>query len=313
MQIKTTIVLPLALTIGMLTGCSDDEDSDSSGTPAGNPEQSQGPGAGGDSDGSFFNADEGLDFANSLGESMSRMFTTASGAGGGSLSASGQESVFTARASQSSSTACDSGSVDTVVTVDDATNEMSDFSLQFNNCNSGGSLSSGSINLSSSGTSDDMQMSIIFDNFATTDSSGFSSMNGTINVSGSENSGISNFSVSGPSLTLVSDGETLSFSSYSLTVSDNSMNSMVSMSASASIESNTDGNLTLTIDPPFVQDESASDYPSTGRMLMTHSDGSSLEIQADNGNPDSFDYVVNDNGTVTSGTELWSNSDIIVE
>lgn len=314
MDKRNAIVLPLALTFGLLAGCSEKDDADLS--ESSSPEDvavNPGPGGSGDSNGSFFNADGGLDFANSLGESMSRMFNTATSAGDGDLSADSQGSVFTARASETSSTACDSGSVDSVVTVDDITEELTAFNLQFNDCMSAGSLSTGSIDLAASGTADDMQMSIIFDNFSSTDSAGSSAMNGTINVSGSENSGISNFTISGPSLTMVSDGETLSFDSYSLTVLENSATSVVSMSVSATIDSSTDGTLSLSIDPPFVQDEVSSDYPESGRMVMSHSDGSSLEIQADNGSAESFDYIVNDNGIVTSGTELWANSDLLVE
>ena len=310
MHIFSKSLFTIAFTACLLAACVSDDESEPA-TVSSNATNFNTTGSNASSNGSFFNANDGLDFANKLGGSLTKMFNVANDAGSNSIEGYREESLFTARAAQRDTTACDRGSVETVVSTDDDTNVPTSFALTFNNCRSEGSVANGSISVSLSGNEQDLQLSMIFDNFSTTEGSETSSVDGSININGSGSGGVSNFVVSGPVLTMVADGETLQFSDYSLTGSENNAAQTSSLGASARIQSSTDGDLTLSIDPPFVSQGSASEYPSSGRLRMTHSDGSQLEIQADNGNPNSFDFVINDNGTVTSGTDLWDNTDLI--
>lgn len=311
MHIISRFLLPVALTVGLLASCSAGDKNEAS-SESSNATNLYASGNNQNSNGSFFNANNGLGFVNRLGGSMTKMFTVANDAGGSSIEGYREDSgsVLTARASQRDTIACDTGSLETVVTTDDQTDVPNSFELIFNDCGSPGSATSGSISVSLAGDEQNLQLSMTLDNFTNTEGSETSSMDGSININVTDSGGVSNFAVSGPVLTMVAEGETLQFSNYSLTGTENSAAQTSSLAASASIRSSTDGDLNMTIDPPFVSQGSAIEYPSSGRMTMIHSDGSQLEIQADNGSPESFDYVINDNGTVTSGTELWDNTDL---
>lgn len=304
------LLLPVAITAGILTGCVSDDETETASNTANASAGSTSGSSGSSNDESFFNANEGLRFANKLGGSLTNLFSVANDAGGNSIDGYREDSLFSTRAAQRDTVACDSGSMDTVVTTDDGTDVPTSFSLNFSNCQNEGSVANGGITLTLSGDEQNIQMSMVFDNFSTTEGSETSSIDGSINITGSESGNSSNFSVTGPSLTMVSEGDTLQFSNYSLTATEDSVAQTSSMGASANISSSTDGNLSLAIEPPFITQGGAADYPSSGKMIMTHSDGSQLEIQADNGNADSFDYVINENGTVTSGTERWDNTDL---
>jgi len=307
------LLVPIAITTSLLIGCVSDDETETSANASGGSATNTGGNSGSSSgsSGSFFNANDKLNFANRLGGSLTKMFNVANDAGSSSIEGYREDSLYSTRAAQRDTQACEQGTLETDVNTEDGTDVPTSFGLAFNNCLTDGSLSNGSIILTLSGNEQDMQMSMQFNNFSTTEGSETSSIDGSINISGSQSGDITTFSVSGPSLVMVSGGDTLQFSNYSLTGSENDSTQTSSMGASANISSSTDGNMTLTIDPPFVSQGSNNGYPASGRMTMVHNDGSQLEIQADNGNPSSFDYVINDNGTVTSGTELWDNTDLI--
>jgi len=271
-------------------------------------------GSGASRNGPFFNAEAGIGFANNFGKSMTRVFNAASGGVGDSFGEEPTEdSYFSSRAIQSDSFPCDTGSLDTSIDIDDESGELNGLALSFNNCNSGGSLSTGSMAVTISGSFDNPQYSLQFDNFTSTDADGTSAIDGMLNASGSQSGETSTMAISGSSLSMRLDDEQTTFKNYALTVVDTETSGTSALSGSAQLESSVDGNIDISINPPLSVGSEGDDYPESGGIVMTHSDGSSLAINADNGDPESFDYTISADGATTSGVERWDNTDLLIE
>lgn len=324
-------VLSIAITATFLSGCVSEESADTTATGSSNTTatgsnntQSTATGSSssntsssstssGTGSGAFFNDQEGIGFANSLGANMTRLFSAAFGGSSGAIARDpSSESGITVRASSTETSTCNSGSVDTTSETDDATGELTSLSMVFDNCNSGDSISSGGLDLTTSGSGGNQQINLSFNNFATTDPSGSSSIDGAISLSGNEAGNDSSFTISGPSITMQTNAESVSFNNYSMNVTNNNATGASTIGLTADVVSSVDGTVNFDINPALSIPDDSYDYPVTGRIVMTHSDGSSLDIQADNGDASTFDYTINNAGTTTSGTELWENSDLVV-
>jgi len=272
-------------------------------------------GAGGSSVAPFFNPDSGIGFANELGESMSRVFNAASGSVGESLVVEPTEdSRYSARAIEKDSLPCDTGSLDSAIDIDDQSGELNGISLNFNECNSGGSVATGSMAVTISGTLENQQFNVSFDNFSSSSAAdGTSSINGMINASSSQNGDTSTVSISGSSLSMGNDEEQITFNDYALTAIDSEASGASMLSGYVEIVSSVDGTIDVSINPPLNIASETDDYPVSGGIVMTHSDGSSLSMNADNGDPASFDYTITADGATTSGVERWDNTDFLMD
>ena len=135
-------------------------------------------------------------------------------------------------------------------------------------------------------------------------------MNGQTNVATSVAGDQTTATISGPGLTMTADGETITFANYSMTVVDNETNGATSVAASMTVQSSVDGTITLDISPALSIPDDSYDYPTSGTLTMTHSDGSSLTIDANTGNPETFNYIINENGATSSGTENWIDTEL---
>jgi len=112
-------------------------------------------------------------------------------------------------------------------------------------------------------------------------------LNGSVDLQVQDSASGSEFSISGPNFSVTAAGESITFSDYSITAIDNVNAGTASLSAAMTVSSNVDGTITFAIDPPLAGNDS-DDYPTSGVLTMTHSDRSSLTIDADNGDPETF-------------------------
>lgn len=315
--------LSLLISSVLLGGCVSDESSDtgnaasstsaSSSSSSDTNQASSSASSGNSGNGAFFNDQDGLDFANSLGGNLSRLFSAALGGSSGAIARNPQsESGISVRAVSNETSTCDTGSVAATTVTDDGTGELTSLDLVFNNCNNGGTVASGGVGLVTSGSGSSQQIDLTFNNFATADQTSSSSINGSISMSGSDTGSGSSFNISGPELTMQTNEETVSFRNYSLSASNDFNTGASSLGMNANISSSVDGDVSISIDPPLTVIDDTYDYPTSGRIQMVHADGSALDINADNGDASTFDYNVTSNGSTTSGTEKWEDSDLVV-
>ncbi len=317
--------LSLVISAVLLGGCVSEESVDTGNTASStnassstssstdNSTTSSSSSSGNSGNGAFFNDQDGLDFANSLGGNLSRLFSAALGGSSGAIARNPQsESGISVRATSNETSTCDTGSVAATTVTDDNTGELTSLDLVFNNCNSGGTVSSGSVGMVTSGSGANQQIDLTFNNFATADQTSSSSINGSISMSGSDSGSGSSFNINGPELTMQTNEETVSFRNYSLSASNDYESGASSLGLNANISSSVDGDVSVTIDPPLTVPDDTFDYPTGGRIQMVHADGSALDINADNGDASTFDYIVTNNGSTTSGTESWEDSDLVV-
>lgn len=194
---------------------------------------------------------------------------------------------------------------------DPVTEEPTAASITFNNCIESGETSNGGISFSANldETGDNGTITLTADNLTVTGGDENLALDGAVTVQMQTNGAVSTFSIGGRSLALTAGGDSITFSNYSLTAIDNEATDEGSLSASMTVASSVDGTITFNVDPPLAAD-GTSDYPTSGTVTMTHSDGSSLTIHADNGDPATFDYTINDNGSITTGVQRWDETDI---
>lgn len=293
-------VVAVALSVAMV-GCGDDGSSivnmNAQGVPTA-PTVSDVP-----SDGSFFNAEAGVDFASVLGGSLS---TLSSRALGSSTSAFGDASQTNDPTSglyfdDTSVEACDSGSVSSSIGTN-ANDELENASIVFNDCVTDGQTASGSMAFSAQSSGTTETLSISFDDFAVSGSDGYSSMDGDFSLSISEDLSAS---ISGSTFTLVADGETTVFSNYSLNTAVDPDTGASSMGGQAVITSSQDGQISFVISPAF--ESTGEENPTSGVMSMTHADGSQLIIDAGTGDPATYAYTINGGGAISSGIGNWAD------
>jgi len=310
MRILRNLAAAVAIPV-LLVACS----SDSSNPPSTTGGTTSTTGETGDR--AFFNDDAGFSFANTMGGGFSNAFDAifgGLGAGSGATASSGiatrsgLSARLSARATESETSACDGGGTASYsITTNDTTMELTSFALAFNNCVTDGAVSNGSVSFSITGTEANPVISMTFNNFVTVENGVSNSINGNVRVTVTESAnGAISTTIAGSQITMVADGETITYSNYSLVSSQDSAGN-ASVSGTATITT-VDGTLVMTIDPPLVT--GISDYPETGTINWSHSDGSSLEINADTGDAATFSYTVNDGVTVTSGIATWAETDV---
>ena len=332
---KLPIIIPAAFMALAISGCgssddddvmsgtgdtigdtTDDTDGDSSG--GGDSGTDEGATGGNDTGGSdtggpgsasFFNDQSTFSFAESLGGRLSRLFSVGLGAFDDE-DPSGKRFIL---ATQNFTEECPGGgSIDLSQTTDDLTGELTAAGIEFENCVDGSETSDGGITISGSALSDNADsgtVSINIDNFSVTGADPVA-MNGEINASTTLVGDETTATVNGSGLTLTAEGETITFSNYSVTAVSNDTTGAATLSASLTVNSSVDGTIAMNINPPLAAPDDSTDFPLTGTIVMTHSDGSSLTINADTGNPATFSYTVTENGATTSGTANWADTDI---
>lgn len=203
------------------------------------------------------------------------------------------------------------GSVNISLTTDDAGEELESASISFNSCIEEGETTNGDIaialNLDASG--DNGTISISANDFSVTGGDEDIAMNGAVTVGMQSTDSSETFSISGSSLSVTAGSESISISNYNITAIDNFAADSSSLEAGMTVSSNVDGTVTFSVSPPLVLNES-DDYPSSGTLTMTHSDGSSLSMTADNGDPATFDFIISDGATTTSGVQRWDEIEL---
>lgn len=298
----------LAIACGMaLTGCGGSSGGDdtsalnASGGPI-TPTAPAGP------NGTFFNDIDGVNFASTLGGGLSSVAERAIDSSTRAFSSAAVDDnpasgVFNDETSVES---CDSGSISYSVATD-ANNELTNASIVFNNCVVGGQTSTGTMSFSSSSSSNSETLNVSFSDFATRGPEGDSSIDGDVSMEFGENG---SGSISGSQLTLVTDGETTTFSNFGLHGALNDTTGESSVSGQAVIASSTDGTIQFNIDPALTGP--ADGNPTVGQLSLMHSDGSSLTIDANTGNPDTYSYTIFGNGSTSSGVGNWDDEDIAI-
>ncbi len=257
----------------------------------------------------FFNDQAPLDFANAMGGKMNNLISpTLSVFTGTSATASFKRGVL---ATEMMTLNCQSGTASMQETTDDATFETTALSASFNNCSSGTETINGSISISGSGLAENADagsVSLVIDNF-TVSGTAPASVDGSVQLSVTVAGDETTATVQGPGLTMTSDGETISFTNYAMTVINNAATDAVSAQGTMTMASSIDGTITMSINPALeTPDQSTNEYPVSGTIALTHSDGSSLTINADTGNPQTFSYVVNDGSATVSGSGNWDDT-----
>lgn len=260
------------------------------------------------SNGIFFSDDGGVDYASGLGGDLMSVVDRAVGSSNSALStAAVEDDPSTGLFNDSTSVEqCDSGSISTSV-ASNTNNDLESASIVFNNCVIDGQTSSGSMSISASSSGNIQVLNIDFADFGSTGSEGDSYIDGGIAMSIGDDLSTS---ISGSQLALTADGETTVFSNYSLNASNDDTSGDISMGGGATISSSTDGTLSIAINPAF--SGPADGNPIVGVLQMLHADGSSLIVDADTGNPDTYTYIVNGNGAVSSGIGNWDDEGFVV-
>lgn len=258
----------------------------------------------------FFNDVDGIKFADSIGGSFNTILDAVfSGFDQDTSIASGTFTQRMRRAAQTETTQCESsGSITVISTINDSTQELSGISMNFNNCVSGSSQTNGGLSLALSGSEPNITVAVSFNNFNTIENGDTSSLDGEISISVSESGSQINTTISGSSFTLASAGETVSFTNYTLNSVVNDITDAASISGGATIVTGA-GSLSMSINPAL-STNGEDDYPTTGIIEWMHTDGSSLLIDADTGDVNTFSYSVSDGAAVSSGVSNWSDTDV---
>ena len=259
----------------------------------------------------FFNDDSGFSFANTLGGSLGQITSTIIGAFGDDNNLGGPITAQTPRMAEVS-TCAGGGSQSVSIVVDDVTDNTS-FILDAENCVEDGLITSGSMNATILATEDDSEsaVDVSFNNFTSASADTTSSITGSVSMSVIENeiTSESTVTLSGDSFVMLIDNETISYTNYSVFAMTNDLTGAASFSGRATITV-PEGTVTFDIDPAFSIPGGNTENPVSGRLSMTASDGSSLVIDADTGDTDTFSYSVTDGLQTTTGIERWDETDI---
>ncbi|MEM7257692.1 MAG: hypothetical protein AAF404_09915 [Pseudomonadota bacterium] len=309
---KQSGFFPVLLVSAMIAGCGG---SDGGGISGGSSTSNTGNSGGGDSTGesaAFFNDQQGFSFANTVGGRLSSLFAKAF-----TVLSDTTDTTDTGRrqvlAQQTSNFPCTgSGDMGLTYAFDDATFALQYIELGFTNCVEDGDTTNGSIVISGSVfTSADGSGDLVvgLNDLAVTGDDPVS-MNGTVLATAAATGDETTITISGDSLTMVAAGEAISFTDYTMTAISNESTGGTTVGLNATVDSSIDGQVDVVIDPPFSRDDDQDAPPLTGIMVMTHVDGSSLTIDADTGDPETFHYTVDEDGTVTTGVGRWDETDL---
>ncbi len=182
--------------------------------------------------------------------------------------------------------------------------------ISFNKCANDGVVTNGAIRLNGAFREGSLETSYVsayfnvdIDNL-TLSGQESATIHGDIAIDLIENPQQFVLSVAGDALTTVADGQTNTLSNYQFSISE--AQEKVSASLNMTLHNNQHGSLVLRTDSPLSSDINA-EYPASGKLTLTHSDGSYLIIDADNGNPESFAYTIFNGSSSTSGNTLWTD------
>lgn len=109
--------------------------------------------------------------------------------------------------------------------------------------------------------------------------------------------------MAGNALTTIADGQTNTLSNYEIAMAEILGESTLSLNMT--LHSSQHGSIVFKTDSPL-RGDAFSDNPPSGKFTMTHSDGSYLIVDADNGDPDTFAYSVFNGSSITSGNRDWT-------
>jgi len=196
---------------------------------------------------------------------------------------------------------CDSGSISTSVETD-ANDNPESASIVFNDCVISGQTTTGSLAISTSSLDGPEIVTIEIADFATSGPEGDSSVDGVITLI---TQGESSLLVDSTLLTLTAGDETVVFSDLSFDASADDIAGTVTIGGQTTIASSSDGSIELLLDPAFSGPEDGN--PAIGVLTLTHEDGSSLVIDANTGDPDTFAFTINDNGSISTGIGQWDD------
>lgn len=186
--------------------------------------------------------------------------------------------------------------------------------LTFNNCNNDGVLTNGSLTVNGSIQEELLDSDYGSANVAVTfndlrmSGQESASINGDISIEFLENAEQLIFNIAGTALTTVSEGQTNTIRDYQLAMSEDQ--GQTTMTLDMTLHSTEHGSITFETNTPLT-DNIAGDHPSSGMFTMTHSDGSYLIVDADNGNPDTFGYTIFNGSSTISGDKPWSEFDML--
>lgn len=186
--------------------------------------------------------------------------------------------------------------------------------ITFNNCNNDDVLTNGSISISGrisqESTNSDFgsaNVAVTFNNLQMTGQEA-ASINGDISIDLADSAEQFRLGIAGNAMTTVSNGQTNTLRNYRLAMSDSQGQSTVSMDMT--LHSTEHGSIMFETNTPLTGN-STDDNPSSGKFTMTHSDGSYLIIDADNGDPNTFGYTIFNGSSTTSGSKPWSEFDVL--
>ena len=254
----------------------------------------------------FFNDEAGLNYVDSM---LSRFFSVFRPIAN---LADDDSAKRTITAIQSETVSCDGGGSVGLSLSDGTEAEIPEsISINFNNCIEDGETSNGSImlvlDLDVSG--DNGMVTISANDITITGGEEDIAIDGAVTVALESTDTFNIFSISGSNFSFSAGDESISISDYNITAIDNFSSGSSILEAAMTVTSNMEGTVMFSVNPPF-QINDADDYPFSGTLSITHTDGSSLTLNADNGDPETFDFVVNDGSTTSSGVQRWDETEL---
>ncbi len=306
MKLVSSKPLSVLITAVLLTGCGAGDES---------PSVHLGAVADPDPGTPFFNDQSGFAVADLIAGRFSGMFSSASAVlPEDSLAVSNDRMRRNTLAVATENVACDSGSMSMSLSTNDRTSSIEGASVSFNQCKFDSEVVNGSVSVSGSALdSEEFEgvLNVSFNNLRMAGTETFA-IDGDLSASLGTVGSRSTMGLSGSALTISAPGETTTFGNYRVTAIEDSASGLSQLSGGMEFHSSVDGSLSVQVAPALVMSDSA-EYPASGKITMTHSDGSSLVIDADNGDAATFSYVINDGSTTVSGNGNWSDLEAISE
>ncbi len=201
---------------------------------------------------------------------------------------------------------CDSGNI-RARGLDDPQNFRA--TITFNSCNNEGVVSNGSIGINGSireGSleSDDLSANVSVElNNLSLRGQESATINGDLAIDVVDNAQQLMVNIAGNALTTTTNGQTNTLSNYQIAMSEIQGDSTLSLNMT--LHSSQHGSITFKTDTPLTG-SAFDDNPSAGKFTMTHSDGSYLIVDADNGDPETFAYTVFNGSSISSGNSPWT-------
>lgn len=258
------------------------------------------------SNGTFFNDQDGIDFASSLGFDMKSVVNRALDSSNDGLANAAENDDPTSGVfnDDSSVEQCDSGSLSSTVNTN-AAGDLENATIVANDCLIDGQTTSGSLFLTASSSAGSDTINVEFADFGSTGVEGDSFIDGDVTMSIGEDLATS---ISGTRLTMTAAGETTEISNFALiTTYDDSLDN-ITVDAQATISSSAGGAITFATGPAFFGPLEGN--PVNGVLVMTHSDSSTLTIDANTSDPETFAYTLNGNGMISNGVSTWKGEDL---